>query len=100
LKEIEQNKTRLYKSYSRLQIIFSGEAGVDQGGLKKEWISLCKDQLFDPRNGLFKLSHNLRCFYPNPQSFIVPHSLRFFKLAGNIIGLVSLFIEEIMFTLI
>jgi len=87
LKGIEQNITRLCKSYSRLKIMFTGEPGIDEGGLKKEWILLLTDHLFDPRAGLFKTTHNLRCLYPSPQSFLVPQSRQLFKLAGNVIGL-------------
>jgi len=86
---ISKNSHKLSKSYTHLQVIFSGEAGIDQGGLKKEWFTLVKDQFFDPRVGLFKTSHNLQCIYPSPYSVIVPVHLIAFKITGIIIGLVN-----------
>lgn len=90
LRAFEQHYYKLKKTSTSLKITFAKEAGVDEGGLKKEWLALLIRELFDPKNGLFKLSHNLRCLYPNPQSSIVPKYLTLFKTAGMIIGLVIL----------
>jgi len=91
LRVTEQYFQKLKKPTTALKITFAKEAGVDEGGLKKEWLALLINEIFDPKNGLFKLSHNQRCLYPNPQSFLVPKALMFFKFAGFIIGLVNLF---------
>jgi len=88
LKVLQKNLPKLKMPATRLKISFHREEGIDQGGLKKEWFSLLINNLFDPKTGLFKLSHNLRCLYPNPQSIIIPNSLSLFRAAGNIIGLV------------
>jgi len=87
LKILQKNLSKLKMPSTRLKISFFKEEGIDQGGLKKEWFSLLINNLFDPKSGLFKLSHNLRCLYPNPQSIIIPNSLSLFRAAGNIIGL-------------
>ena len=89
LRELKKNSAKLKIPSTRLKITFHKEEGIDQGGLKKEWFSLLINNLFDPKSGLFKLSNNLRCLYPNPQSFIIPNSLKLFRAAGNIIGLVK-----------
>ena len=35
------------------EVSFEGEAGVDQGGLRREWFHLLTKFIFDPQNGLF-----------------------------------------------
>lgn len=91
LRAIEQNYGKLKRPSTSLKITFAKEAGVDEGGLKKEWLALLINGMFDPKIGLFKLSHNQRCLYPNPSSFVVPKALSLFKTAGIFIGLVREF---------
>ena len=85
---LEYHHKKLKRPNTHLQVVFSGELGIDHGGLKKEWFSLVNDELFNPQLGMFKTSHNLRCLYPNAGSFILVCSLVGFKLAGTMIGLV------------
>mmetsp|Transcript_39276 Transcript_39276/g.34966 ORF Transcript_39276/g.34966 Transcript_39276/m.34966 type:complete len:319 (-) Transcript_39276:3002-3958(-) len=66
------------------RIEFVKEPGVDQGGLKKEWLNLLSKDLFGPRSGLFKLSPNGRTLHPNPFAFIQPSANSIYRLAGNL----------------
>lgn len=86
LQEFERHsqETTLYN----FKIEFVNEPGVDQGGLKKEWLNLLSKEIFDPMAGLFKLSANLRSIHPNPISRIQPGVTTYFKLAGILVGLV------------
>ena len=51
-----------------------------KGGLTSEWISLVLKELYGPEQGLFKLSYNEICLYPNPFSYIIPNHLAYFRL--------------------
>jgi len=68
-------------------IIFDKEAGIDAGGLTSEWISLVLKELYGPEQGLFKLSYNEICLYPNPFSYVIPNHLTYFRLAGQMTAL-------------
>ena len=85
---VQNSKERLQKPYTRIQVMFLNEAGIDQGGLKKEWFSLMKNKIFLPAINLFKLSNNRRCLFPNSLAFLIPNSMVTFHFAGNFIGLV------------
>ena len=48
---------------------FIGEAGIDAGGLAREWFQLVTQELFDPDMGLWQSSHaNQMCMEINPAS--------------------------------
>ena len=36
----------------QLRVEFSGEEGIDEGGLQKEFFQLLVEKLFDPMNGM------------------------------------------------
>ena len=40
----------------KLWVEFSGEAGLDYGGLAREWFNLLTTQIFNPYYGLFEYS--------------------------------------------
>jgi E3 ubiquitin-protein ligase NEDD4 len=48
---------------------FIGEAGIDAGGLAREWFELVTDEVFDPDMGLWQTSAtNQMCLQINPAS--------------------------------
>jgi len=48
---------------------FIGEAGIDAGGLAREWFELVTEEVFDPDMGLWQTSHtNQMCMQINPAS--------------------------------
>ncbi|PNS15312.1 hypothetical protein CAC42_5483 [Sphaceloma murrayae] len=52
-----------------LRVHFTGEEGVDAGGLKKEWFMLVVRDIFDPEHGLFVYDPDSHLCYFNPHSF-------------------------------
>jgi len=86
LYELEKHNS-LNDSVYKFRIEFVNEPGVDQGGLKKEWLTLLSKEIFDPQAGLFKLSPNLRSVHPSPHSLIQPGAMSYFSLAGVLVGL-------------
>ena len=94
---LEYNRKKLGRPTTHLQVVFSGELGIDQGGLKKEWFSLINDEIFNPQFGLWRTSNNMMCLYPHSQSFLLVCSLVGFRMAGNMIGLVREFLGTILF---
>ena len=73
----------------KIEIQFVKEAGVDQGGIKREWISLLIKLLFNPKFGLFKVSSNKRSIQPDFLSIIIPKFENLFRFAGQILGYVN-----------
>ncbi|QDS73824.1 hypothetical protein FKW77_006292 [Venturia effusa] len=73
--------------YGKLSIRFSGEEGVDAGGVSREWFQVLTKQMFDPNYALFNpVASDRTTFHPNPQSDINEQHLMFFKFIGRIIG--------------
>ena len=70
----------------KLVIEFTNEAGVDQGGLIREFYSLLSREIFNPGYCLFKTTANNVTFQPSPQSHINDQHLHFFKFVGRIFG--------------
>ncbi|CAK5268179.1 unnamed protein product [Mycena citricolor] len=62
------------------------EAGIDGGGVFKEFFtSLCKEA-FDTNRGLW-LANKKNELYPNPHAYAVePHSLNWYRFIGRIVG--------------
>ena len=54
----------------QLRIAFEEEAGVDEGGLTKEWFSLLSKQMFDENMALFLKSSAGSTYFPNPKSAV------------------------------
>jgi len=62
------------------------EAGIDAGGVFKEYLCQLITQVFSQEYGLFKATHN-RQLYPNPQSkSLQPNHLAFFAFLGRMLG--------------
>ncbi|ORY22745.1 hypothetical protein LY90DRAFT_675786 [Neocallimastix californiae] len=82
-----QGKTGNEIKYSKLNVRFVEEEGVDVGGVTREWFSALARQMFNPDYALFKPSAQDRVTYqPNRNSWINPDHLSFFKFVGRIIG--------------
>ncbi|GAO46185.1 hypothetical protein G7K_0422-t1 [Saitoella complicata NRRL Y-17804] len=73
--------------YSKLNIRFHGEEGVDAGGVTREWFQVLARQMFNPDYALFTpVSSDSTTFHPNQTSGVNPEHLLFFKFIGRIIG--------------
>lgn len=68
-----------------LKVVFEGEEGVDEGGVKKEFFSLLVPQLFDPTVGMFvEQPENCLFFNPHCDWYDVEY-----ELAGILVGLAA-----------
>ncbi|KAM0338262.1 hypothetical protein ACHAPU_011387 [Fusarium lateritium] len=67
-----------------LRITFSGEEGVDAGGLRKEWFLLLVREVFNPDHGMFLYDEDSRYCYFNPNAFETSDQ---FFLVGVVMGL-------------
>ena len=71
----------------RLTIQFSGEEGIDAGGLTREWYILLAREMFNPGNALFELSPSGdQSYQPFSNSSVNDHHLAYFKFIGRIVG--------------
>jgi E3 ubiquitin-protein ligase HUWE1 len=71
----------------RLTIQFSGEEGIDAGGVSREWYMLLARDMFNPDKALFELSPSGDGAYqPFGNSGINETHLAYFKFIGRIIG--------------
>jgi ubiquitin-protein ligase E3 C len=62
------------------------EAGIDGGGLFKEFMTLVTRQIFDPQYTFFLETGRERHLYPNPLSEETPNYKEFFRLFGILVG--------------
>lgn len=53
-----------------MQVEFSGEDGIDGGGLFKEWISLMSKEILNEDMTLFIKAASGSTYYPNPKSTV------------------------------
>ncbi|KAF8985816.1 hypothetical protein BGZ46_001784 [Entomortierella lignicola] len=73
--------------YSKLNVKFHGEEGVDGGGVTREWFQVLARQMFNPDYALFKTSAADKLTYqPNRASWANPDHLLYFKFVGRVIG--------------
>lgn len=71
----------------RLHVQFSGEEGVDAGGVTREWYTILARQIFDPNYVLFTRSAAKAATYqPDKRSYINREHLENFRFVGRIIG--------------
>lgn len=62
------------------------EAGIDGGGVFKEFLTSLSKEVFDPNRGLW-LTTQQQELYPNPHSYATePYQLEWFKFIGHILG--------------
>lgn len=71
---------------SPFQITFKGEAGIDAGGVSRDFFIELSKEMFNPSYALFKPTSNGVSFHPNPSSSLNPDHLAFFKFVGRVIG--------------
>nr|POE96490.1 e3 ubiquitin-protein ligase tom1-like [Quercus suber] len=73
--------------YGKLNIRFSGEEGVDAGGVSREWFAAMARQMFNADYALFNpVASDRTTFHPNTLSFVNESHLLFFRFIGRIIG--------------
>jgi len=73
--------------YSKLNIQFTGEAGVDAGGVTREWFQVLAKQMFNPDYALFThAAADSTIFHPNVHSGVNREHLMYFRFIGRIIG--------------
>jgi len=69
----------------KLTIRFDGEAGLDYGGVAREFFFLLSHQMFSPIYGLFEYStHNT--LQISSKSCIMPEHLDYFRFIGRVVG--------------
>lgn len=78
---LSQNHVNFKKE---LKVKFTGEQGVDQGGVKKEFFQLVVRQIFDPAYGMFNYNTERRVYWFNQFSY--EPNIKF-ELIGFVIGL-------------
>lgn len=74
--------------FKSFQICFTGEQGLDWGGLRREWFELLCTELFDPANSDFFhrfTSDTQGLVHPNGKRGVMS-KLRYFEFAGKIVG--------------
>lgn len=67
-----------------LKVIFLGEEGIDEGGVRKEFFQLISSQLFDLDYGMFTAVANNRAIWPNKDN---SWSEAEYTLVGALLGL-------------
>ncbi len=67
-----------------LRVHFTGEEGVDAGGLRKEWFLMLVRDIFDPNHGLFNYDEESNTCYFNSNSFETSDQ---YFLVGALLGL-------------
>lgn len=68
-----------------IYILLWQEAGIDGGGLFKEFIDLLLNESFNPANGLF-LTTEQHLQLPNPSAISKAHCLEYFTFIGRMLG--------------
>lgn len=69
-----------------LRVDYTGERGIDAGGLTRDFYVELSRALFNPNYSLFTPTSNGVSFHPNQQSHVNPDHLNFFKFIGRVIG--------------
>ena len=67
-----------------LRVQFTGEEGVDAGGLRKEWFLMLVRDIFDPEHGMFVYDDDSHTCYFNSNSFETSDQ---YHLVGVLLGL-------------
>lgn len=73
--------------YGKLGVKFTGEDGIDAGGVSREWFSVLAQQIFDPNFALFEpCAADQQTYQPNKHSSVNEQHLAYFKFIGHVIG--------------
>jgi E3 ubiquitin-protein ligase HUWE1 len=67
-------------------VTFSGEEGIDAGGLTREWYSVLAKDVFNPGYCLFSPTADGATYQPNAMSGVNDHHLGYFKFVGRVVG--------------
>lgn len=71
----------------RLHVQFTGEEGIDAGGVTREWYTILARQIFDPNYALFcRSAAKAATYQPDKRSCINPEHLENFKFVGRVIA--------------
>ncbi|XP_002127387.3 E3 ubiquitin-protein ligase SMURF2 isoform X1 [Ciona intestinalis] len=72
----------------RLMVKFTGEDGLDYGGLAREWLYILSHEMLNPYYGLFQYSReDIYTLQINADSHINPDHLSYFHFVGRILGM-------------
>lgn len=73
--------------YSKLNVKFHGEEGVDAGGVTREWYSVLAQSIFNPGYCLFEpCAADQLTYQPSQRSWVNPEHMGFFRFIGKMIG--------------
>ncbi|GLE00956.1 hypothetical protein PINS_up009753 [Pythium insidiosum] len=70
----------------KLHVSFTGEEGIDAGGVTREWYVILAREIFNPNYVLFTSAADSPTFQPNPLSYVNKDHLHFFEFVGKVIG--------------
>ena len=71
----------------KLIVTFDGEEAIDEGGVKREWLTLLSKEMFNPNYMLFTLAKNGTTYSINSDSGKYdPEHLRYFEFIGKIMA--------------
>ena len=73
--------------YKELKVVFDGEEGVDQGGVRKEFFQLVVRECFDVAYGTFVYNAETRCFWFNRAALEQPQEYQVCSLQARQAGL-------------
>ncbi|KAH0793163.1 E3 ubiquitin-protein ligase UPL1 [Histomonas meleagridis] len=80
------NRNNKDKMLCNFKIFYSGENGIDAGGLRKDWFTSLVRELFNQNYALFISSSDGRSFQPNPNSSINEDHIDYLIFAGQMIA--------------
>lgn len=73
--------------YSKLNVKFHGEEGVDAGGVTREWYAVLAQSIFNPGYCLFEpCAADQLTYQPSQRSWVNPEHIGFFRFIGKMIG--------------
>jgi hypothetical protein len=81
LMRANSNRLRL-----RLNIQYSGEPGLDYGGLSREWYTLISEEIIRRDYALFIPCEGNSLMHINPHSYVNPDHLDFFRFVGRLLA--------------
>ena len=70
----------------KLRVDFTGERGLDVGGVARDYFIELSKEMFAQKYALFQNSNAGATYMPNPRSHVQPDHIRYFKFVGRIIG--------------
>lgn len=78
-------RARYEELFAPISIVFDGEAGIDMGGLTREFFHISVSEFFSPKYHLFQIVNNR--FYWFCDSLCFDDELQFFSVLGTLVGL-------------